>query len=87
MDDEESHREFAEKYGLPFPLLADTEGTTADAYGVKTRWLGMSIAKRQTFLIGPDGRIVKHYVNVDPDTHSDELLADLSELTGKQPAE
>ena len=83
LDDEESHQEFAEKYGLPFPLLADTEGTTAAAYGVKTRMFGMTVAKRQTFLINPEGRVAKHYAKVDPDTHSDELLADLSELTGK----
>ena len=83
LDDTESHKEFAEKHGLPFPLLADTEGTTADAYGVKGRFMGMSIAKRQTFLIGPDGKVRKHYEEVDPDSHSAELLADLSELTGK----
>jgi len=85
LDDEASHKEFAEKFGLPFPLLADSEGTTADAYGVKTRWLGISIAKRQTFLIDPQGRIAKHYEDVDPDTHSAELLADLAELTGTPP--
>lgn len=85
LDDEASHKEFAEKYGLPFPLLADPEGTTADAYGVKTRWLGVSIAKRQTFLIDPQGRIAKHYADVDPETHSAELLADLAELTGTPP--
>ena len=85
LDDEASHKEFAEKYGLPFPLLADPEGTTADAYGVKTKWLGMSMAKRQTFLIDPHGNIAKHYENVDPDTHSAELLADLAELTGMLP--
>lgn len=83
LDDEESHKEFAEKYGLPFPLLADNEGTTADAYGVKTRMFGMSIAKRHTFLIDPDGNIAKHYADVDPETHSSELLSDLAELTGK----
>lgn len=83
LDDSESHREFADKYGLPFPLLADTEGETADAYGVKSRFLGMTMAKRQTFLIDPHGNIAKHYEDVDPDTHSNELLADLSELTGK----
>jgi peroxiredoxin Q/BCP len=87
LDDEASHKEFSEKYGLPFPLLADPEGTTADAYGVRTRWLGISIAKRQTFLIDPQGRIAKHYEDVDPDTHSAELLADLAELTGTPPAE
>ncbi len=83
LDDEASHKAFAEKYGLPFPLLADTEGKTADAYGVRTRFMGMPVAKRQTFLIDPEGHIAKHYAKVDPETHSAELLADLSELTGK----
>ena len=86
LDDSDSHRAFAEKYGLPFPLLADTEGTTAEAYGVKTRMFGMlAMAKRQTFLIDPDGNIARHYEKVDPDTHSAELLADLAELTGQRP--
>ena len=80
LDDEESHKEFSEKYGLPFPLLADTEGAAADAYGVKTRMMGMSIAKRQTFLIDPEGNIAKHYPKVKPDTHSKEVLADLQVL-------
>lgn len=83
LDDEASHREFAEKYGLPFPLLADTEGMAADAYGVKAKMYGMTLAKRQTFLIDPEGRIAKHYENVDPETHSTELLADLEELTNE----
>ena len=82
LDDESSHKKFADKYSLPFPLLADSDGMTASAYGVKRRFLGLSIAKRQTFLIDPQGRIAKHYEDVDPDTHSAELLADLAELTG-----
>ena len=80
LDDAESHKEFSEKHGLPFPLLADTEGTTADAYGVKKKFLGIAYAKRQTFLIDPEGNIARHYANVDPDTHSQELLADLEAL-------
>lgn len=83
LDDSESHRQFADKYGLPFPLLADTDGDTAAAYGVKSRIFGMTLARRQTFLIDPNGVIAKHYENVDPETHSDELLADISALTGK----
>jgi peroxiredoxin Q/BCP len=82
LDDEKSHKKFAEKHGLPFPLLADPEGITAEAYGVKKKWLGISIADRQTFLIDPQGHIAKHYEEVDPDTHSAELLADLARLTG-----
>ena len=79
-DDEMSHKEFAEKYSLPFPLLADTEGAAADAYGVRTKYMGMTMAKRQTFLIDPDGNIAKHYEKVDPETHSKEILADLEIL-------
>lgn len=80
LDDAESHKSFAEKYGLPFPLLADTEGTTAAAYGVKSRMFGMTLAKRQTFLIDPDGNIAKHYEKVDPGSHSLQVLADLAKL-------
>ncbi len=83
LDDSASHKEFAEEHGLPFPLLADTEGTTATAYGVKSRFLGLTLAKRHTFLIDPDGRVAIHYSDVDPDTHSDEILADLARLTGQ----
>jgi peroxiredoxin Q/BCP len=71
---------FAEKYSLPFPLLADIDGKTADAYGVLKNLGIMKIASRQSFLIGPDGSIVKHYESVDPKTHSKEVLADLKAL-------
>lgn len=80
LDDVDSHKEFAELYSLPFPLLADAEGDVATAYGVKTRMLGMTVAKRQTFVIDPDGKIAKHYDKVKPDTHSAEVLADLADL-------
>ena len=80
LDDIESHKAFAENHGLPFPLLADVRGTAASAYGVKTRMLGMEIAKRQTFVIAPDGTIVKHYEKVDPSEHSKQVLADLESL-------
>jgi len=80
LDDVESHQEFAENHNLPFPLLADTEGETSTAYGVKTRMFGMTVAKRHTFIIGPDGKIAKHYDKVKPAEHSAEVLADLKEL-------
>ena len=80
LDDVASHKSFAESYGLPFPLLADVEGTAAAAYGVKTRMMGMQVAKRQTFIIGPDGTIAKHYEKVNPSEHSKQVLADLAEL-------
>ncbi len=81
LDDAESHKAFAENHGLPFPLLADVDGEASTAYGVKTRMFGMTVAKRQTFIIGPDGTIAKHYDKVKPAEHSDEVLADLRKLT------
>ncbi len=80
LDDEVSHKAFADKYSLPFPLLADIDGTTSEAYGVKAKMFGMTVAKRQTFLIDPSGRVAKHYTKVDPDTHSKQVLADLRDL-------
>lgn len=80
LDDVDSHKSFAENHGLPFPLLADVDGTTAVAYGVKTRILGITVAKRQTFIIAPDGTIAKHYEKVDPADHSKQILADLKAL-------
>lgn len=80
LDDVESHKAFAENHGLPFPLLADTEGSVADAYGVKTKMFGMTVAKRQTFIIDPDGMLARHYGTVKPETHSAEVLADLETL-------
>jgi peroxiredoxin Q/BCP len=81
LDDVESHKAFAENHGLPFPLLADVDGTAATAYGVKTRRFGMNMAKRQTFVIAPGGTIAKHYSEVDPAKHSKQVLADLAGLS------
>jgi peroxiredoxin Q/BCP len=87
LDDVESHEKFAEKYSLPFPLLADTEGKASEAYGVKTKMFGMTVAKRQTFLIGPDGKIARHYEKVDPAEHSQQVLADLKTLGAVETAD
>jgi thioredoxin-dependent peroxiredoxin len=75
-----AQKKFADKYSLPFPLLADTEGSAATAYGVLNNIMGMKLAKRQSFLIGPDGKIARHYASVDPKQHSAEVLADLKQL-------
>lgn len=80
LDDVASHREFADKHRLPFVLLADTEGAMAAAYGVLRDWKLVQIAARESFIIDPDGVIVKHYEDVDPDTHTQEVLADLERL-------
>jgi len=83
LDDVASHKAFAENHNLPFPILADPDGDAATAYGVKTRMFGMQVAKRQTFLIRPDGSIAKHYPKVDPDSHSKRVLADLENLSAE----
>lgn len=80
LDNIESHQRFAEHHDLPFPLLADTDGVAAEAYRVKTRMLGMTVARRQTFVIDPAGNIARHYEKVNPETHSKKVLADLAEL-------
>jgi len=84
LDDVESHKAFSENHGLPFPLLADPEGTTADAYGVKTKMFGATMAKRQTFIIDPEGVVAKHYEKVKPSVHSDEVLAALQDLASSE---
>jgi peroxiredoxin Q/BCP len=83
VDDVESHEAFAEKHGLPFPLLADEGGEVAEAYGVLKNFGVMKLASRQTFVIAPDGTIARHYEDVDPDEHSAQLLADLEKLTAE----
>lgn len=83
LDDVKSHEEFAAKYSLPFPLLADTDGKVARRYDVLNVIGPMKLARRETFLIGPDGRIVKHYQKVDAEKHSAEVLADLQQLVAQ----
>ena len=84
LDNVKSHEEFAKKYSLPFSLLADTDGSVAKSYNVLTDLKVMKLAKRQTFLIGPDGKIAKHYESVDPEKHTAEVLADLKALGAKK---
>ena len=84
LDSTESHARFAEKYGLPFPLLSDAAGETAEKYGCLTEWRGMTIAARHTFIIDPGGNIAKIYRKVDPDTHSTQVIADLTSLQAGQ---
>jgi len=81
VDDVESHKEFSDKYKLPFTILADSDHTTAEAYGVLKDYKLLKLASRQTFLIDPEGNIAKHYADVSPDTHTEEVLADIKVLS------
>jgi len=77
-DDEKSHRKFAEKYGLPFTLLADTDHKVADAYGVygEKKFMGRTYdgVHRKTFLIDEQGRVRKVFDKVNVEEHADEVL-------------
>jgi len=83
VDDSASHAEFAKKYHLPFPLLADRDGAVARRYGAFSDWKVVHYAKRYTFLIDPQGKIAKTYLKVDTSRHSAEVIADLKQLSGK----
>jgi peroxiredoxin Q/BCP len=80
VDDGKSHAEFANKYHLPFPLLADSEKEVAARYGVLMNLLLMKVAKRYTFLIDPQGNINKVYDKVETSRHSQEIIDDLNKL-------
>jgi len=79
-DSVKKHAKFAEKYKLPFTLLADEEKVAINAYDVwaKKKFMGreyMGIL-RNSFLINPEGKIAKIYEGVKPADHAEEVLAD-----------
>ncbi len=77
--DAESHKKFIAKHKLPFDLLVDGDGELGKAFGVGTI-LGLGFSKRQSFLIGKDGKIAKFYEKVDPETHAQEVVDDVKKL-------
>ncbi|MBI4538051.1 MAG: thioredoxin-dependent thiol peroxidase [Gemmatimonadetes bacterium] len=76
----ETHAKFARKYELPFILLADTDRTVVNLYGVwgKKKSMGREYegTHRVSFLIDPEGRIAKVYPNVKPEAHAQAVLQD-----------
>jgi peroxiredoxin Q/BCP len=81
-DSEASHVKFKEKYGLPFTLLADTDHTVSEAYGVwgEKKYMGRTYmgVERSTFVIDEDGDVKRVLRNVKPATHADDVLAALA---------
>lgn len=77
-DTPSAQKKFHEKFNLPFTLLCDTERTLAQAYGVyKAKVMyGKSVMgiERTTFVIGPDGKVVKVYPKVKADGHAEKVL-------------
>ncbi|MEQ9236903.1 MAG: peroxiredoxin [Coleofasciculus chthonoplastes F3-SA18-01] len=74
MDDETSHKQFKEKYGLPFQLLADPDGTLTKAYDVE----GGGYSKRVTYVINGEGTITYVDEKVKTDSHAKDILASMS---------
>lgn len=83
VDDVASKKDFAAEHSLPFSVLADPDKATTRRYGVLTKMMGLfEFARRDTFIIDPQGRIAKHFPKVDPDGHSAMVLAELKSLRG-----
>lgn len=80
VDTPDSHKQFCTKEGLTFRLLADPEHKVVDEYGSLGHFGSMTIAQRNTFLINPEGKIVKVWTKVDPSHHSEEVLAALTDM-------
>jgi thioredoxin-dependent peroxiredoxin len=85
VDTSESHKAFAEKYKLPFPLLADAKADVATRYGALSNWLVIKLAKRYTFLIDPKGKVARIYLSVDTSRHSAEIVKDIKQLRQSRP--
>ncbi len=79
-DDVDSHVEFAKKYSLPFALLSDKGATVAISYGAAWKLGPLSKAKRHSFIISPDGKIVQIFRKVNAKDHSNEIIAALKSL-------
>ena len=79
-----SHKKFAEKYGLNFPILSDESKAVIKAYkswGVK-KFMGKEFEGviRNTYLIDPKGKIKKFYEKVNPLTHASQIQSNLKSL-------
>ena len=80
MQDEDSHQKFCTKEGLSFKLLADTKQEVSAQYDSVMNLAVAKLSARHTFLIDPQGKIEKVWLDVKPDKHSEEVLAALTEL-------
>lgn len=79
-----SHKKFATKYNLTFPLLSDPNHELIEQYSAwgEKRFMGRLFLGilRMTYLINPGGEIVKVYEKVNPTVHAGEIMADIQEL-------
>src|ERR1700689_1669111 len=78
VDSTGSHKEFCAKEGLSFKLLSDQDKKVVAQYGSMSDYMGVKIAKRNPFLIDPQGKIVQVWTGVNPSQHSQQVLAALN---------
>jgi thioredoxin-dependent peroxiredoxin len=84
VDTVDSHKQFCTKDSLTFTLLADPDKKVVEQYGSLGNFGPMQIAMRNTFLINPDGKIVKVWTKVNPQVHSPEVLAAIQGMEKSQ---
>ncbi|HXZ81364.1 MAG TPA: peroxiredoxin [Terriglobales bacterium] len=82
VDSVDSHKGFCAKEGLSFKLLSDKDKQVSKLYGSLTNLAVIKFSSRNTFIVDPQGKIVKVFTSVDPRKHSDEVLAALAQLQG-----
>jgi len=82
VQDEDSHQKFCTKEGLSFKLLADTTQKVSSQYDSVMTYNDAKFSARHTFLIDPQGKVQKVWLEVKPDKHSEEVLAALTVLQG-----
>jgi thioredoxin-dependent peroxiredoxin len=77
-DDPGKNAEFIAKNHFPFSLLSDSDKSLAIQVGAADS-TSRIVARRISYLVGPDGKVLKAYPDVDPATHAKQVLADLAE--------
>ena len=80
MDSAASHKDFCAKEGLHFLLLSDPDAKVSTEYDSVMEYEGSKLSERNTYIIGPDGKIAKVFLKVKPGSHSEEVLAALATL-------
>jgi peroxiredoxin Q/BCP len=85
VNDSKSHQQFCTKEGLTFKLLSDTDHRVSQEYGSLANLGVVKFSKRHTFIIDPEGKIVKEYPDVDSNInqHSEQVLTELAQMQKK----
>ena len=80
VDSSDRLAQFAARYGLSFVLLSDRDGAVSRRYGSLIDLGLLKFARRNTFLIDPQGRVAKVYLKVEPARNADDVIAGIKEL-------